>query len=481
MQNNDVNVFFDSLALKEWRRKGIQRYSGGQSFVIEVENITSKEIGCFRVLKRKEKEDVERFNRELGILIGINHPNIVALLDYSKDSESQWYISKKGSDFEEYWNQILIKHKENHDQILLEAINIILKLSEGLIELHARGVVHRDIKFGNIVVCDGNPVLIDFGIAFILGEERLTSHEDAVANRYSPDPSLNFMEDVPPWLDVFLLSQLLISMISSGTKKPHFQRPMDWRWVVYPNFSHENLLKVRALTAMCSNYLTAPKNASELKDLLDNLFFAKASPDSSSFDAIKKVKEVVQVGLAIHHVNFSDDYMLIQSRMPMFVSICNDLELGLKKIIDELKEDFVITIQDKGFIKDFERKFIDESEKKLCPTYQTIHNYIVTCGTAYFSFGFSYILYTHEGVVSSPQLNLLKNIPCISFTIHSNEKLMRAGKTKSFYAIPCSSGLLELYNGNTVEKIGEISVPGILKIIKDSIIDPDAWRLTYSI
>ena len=47
-------------------------------------------------------------------------------------------------------------------------------LSDALRTIHAAGVIHRDLKPGNVILLDGDPVVIDFGIAHVAGENRLT-------------------------------------------------------------------------------------------------------------------------------------------------------------------------------------------------------------------------------------------------------------------------------------------------------------------
>jgi serine/threonine protein kinase len=477
----NLKNYFQSLSLDAWTVIG-NLTSGGQADILEVKNKKTGQLGVFRTLRRKNDNDISRFFRELEILTKTKHPNIVKILDYTKDKEHQWYISKKGERFERYWKKYFDKNINNPDSLLLEAIRILSSLTDGLIDLHKQGIIHRDIKARNIVLDDNIPVLIDFGIAFITGEERLTPVDEAVANMYSPDPSLNFMEDVPPWLDVFLLSQLLIWMVSVGTNKPNIQRPLDWRWVVYPKFSDSNILKIKALTGLCSNFITAPKNASEFRILIDKLFGNTSMKiNLKHLDSVTQAREAIQKGISSQSIHFSEAHSLIESRLPFFISVCKELESGITNLVVDFGAEFKIKENEKRFVDDFVNKFFDRVNDEVQPIYQTIFSFYVGESSNSFGFGFSYILYTKKGIESSPQFKSIENIPCIAFTLNgSNNKLNQNGKTKSYYVIPHDNGILMLQNGLTLEFIKEVTIVDIINMTQESITDPEVWETVFS-
>lgn len=55
-----------------------------------------------------------------------------------------------------------------------ECLHLALQLEDILFRIHQQGIVHRDLKPSNIIIGENGPVLIDFGIAQALGDERLT-------------------------------------------------------------------------------------------------------------------------------------------------------------------------------------------------------------------------------------------------------------------------------------------------------------------
>ncbi|WP_281615718.1 serine/threonine-protein kinase [Flammeovirga sp. SubArs3] len=110
-----------------------------------------------------ENEKVkQRFINEAKALYSLSHPYIVRLLNYEDDGEHLIMILEyiDGVDLKEYIQQHPeIKSVDN-------AIPFFSKVLEAFAYAHNKGLVHRDIKPSNIMVNkEGNPVVLDFGIA----------------------------------------------------------------------------------------------------------------------------------------------------------------------------------------------------------------------------------------------------------------------------------------------------------------------------
>jgi serine/threonine-protein kinase len=107
----------------------------------------------------------ERFKREAQSAGGIDHPNIIRILDVGDDSESgEMYIV-----MEYLPGPSLEKMLQDSELDVERAAEIIGQIASGLDAAHARGIVHRDIKPSNILLTkDGTAKLVDFGITHVV-------------------------------------------------------------------------------------------------------------------------------------------------------------------------------------------------------------------------------------------------------------------------------------------------------------------------
>jgi predicted Ser/Thr protein kinase len=106
-------------------------------------------------------EDVEAYLAEARVLAGLDHPNIVPVHDVgSTDDGLPFVVSKliEGSD--------LTKRLSQSRPSVQEAAELVATVAEALHYAHRKGLVHRDIKPGNILLdSGGKPFVADFGLA----------------------------------------------------------------------------------------------------------------------------------------------------------------------------------------------------------------------------------------------------------------------------------------------------------------------------
>lgn len=115
-------------------------------------------------LPADERENLlSRFRQEAQAVGRLVHPRIVQIYDYIEDENSAYII------MELVHGRTLAQHLENKDEFGLREISqIICQTLDGIGYAHAQGVVHRDLKSGNVMInSDGRVKISDFGIARI--------------------------------------------------------------------------------------------------------------------------------------------------------------------------------------------------------------------------------------------------------------------------------------------------------------------------
>ncbi|MDP2386516.1 MAG: serine/threonine-protein kinase [Bacteroidota bacterium] len=328
--------YFESLHLKDWTLSTGFFKSGGQAAIIGVSR--GKDRGGFRKLMTQDEEDIKRFKREVKILEDPEYKSlyIVEILDSSIEEPNLWYISKKGGSFSEYWEKILEKEKESPDKIVKEAISLIKKLASGLVKLHEKGVIHRDIKMANVVMNGSDPQLIDFGIAYIDGEERNTPCDKVAANKLSHPSQFYPNSGGEPWQDVFLLSQLIIAMVSVRPAKV-WQGALDWRWVLYSKkMSDINVKRLYAITSACSNPYVGPKNAKEFVEVLDSVFMEEKKTNSKLSLDFDKINQMVNESEVEDMNRFSDQRQMYEDGFYLFLEQFKKMQFGFQELYNSL-------------------------------------------------------------------------------------------------------------------------------------------------
>jgi serine/threonine protein kinase len=105
---------------------------------------------------------LKRFDREAKILASLTHPNIVNVIDYGEFEESPYLVMPflPGGTLKKYLG-VPMPYQD--------AVRWLKPIADALAFAHQKGIIHRDIKPGNILITEtGQPMLADFGIARLL-------------------------------------------------------------------------------------------------------------------------------------------------------------------------------------------------------------------------------------------------------------------------------------------------------------------------
>ncbi|PYQ04252.1 MAG: hypothetical protein DMF82_11175 [Acidobacteria bacterium] len=164
----------------------------------------------FPLPPEQQKAFEERFLSEARVAAGLSHPAIVTVHDVGRDPESgALFIA-----FEYLQGQTLAELTATGALEWREAFRIAGRLAEALQHAHARGVVHRDIKPGNVMVLPtGDPKIMDFGIAKLTSSQLTAAGEFFGTPSYmSPEQALG--ESVDGRSDIFSLGSVTYLMLT---------------------------------------------------------------------------------------------------------------------------------------------------------------------------------------------------------------------------------------------------------------------------
>jgi serine/threonine protein kinase len=137
--------------------------TGGMGVVYEAEDTHLPRKVALKFLPEEMASDpdaVRRFRREAETIALLNHPHICTIYDIG-EHDGQAFIAMECVEGVNLKTYISRKTLET-----AELVDISLQVTRALEAAHDRGIVHRDIKPGNIVVADGGTIkVLDFGLA----------------------------------------------------------------------------------------------------------------------------------------------------------------------------------------------------------------------------------------------------------------------------------------------------------------------------
>ena len=146
---------------------------GGMGVVYKAEDLKLKRTVALKFLPpglTRDKAAKTRFIHEAQAASALQHNNICAIHEIDETPEGQLFISMDCYDGETLKEKI-----EKGPLPLDEAVDVAIQVTDGLSEAHEAGIVHRDIKPGNILITQKGIVkILDFGLAKLAGMTKVT-------------------------------------------------------------------------------------------------------------------------------------------------------------------------------------------------------------------------------------------------------------------------------------------------------------------
>lgn len=145
---------------------------GGSGTVhLAVDEVLGRQVAIKRIglVPGSDNVEIERAEREARLAAALNHPHVVSVFDLVDEQDVRWLVM-------EYVDGQTLGERVRSSGPLeaTEAAMLLAQTADALVEAHARGIVHRDVKPSNILIAAGAAKLNDFGIARSADDASLT-------------------------------------------------------------------------------------------------------------------------------------------------------------------------------------------------------------------------------------------------------------------------------------------------------------------
>jgi len=178
------------------------RFSDGEAVALKIANL------------RKAPEAGALLQREAELLGQLNHRHIVKMFDHGFTADGDPFIAMellKGQTLEQ-----LLVTKSNLD--LARVSKICLQVAEAVQYVHEQGILHRDIKPGNIMLIEENgeekAVIYDFGISLTVGEDGTSYDETSSGSLLYASPEQLSEEGCSYYTDVYQLALVMFEALT---------------------------------------------------------------------------------------------------------------------------------------------------------------------------------------------------------------------------------------------------------------------------
>lgn len=186
---------------------------GGMSVVYRAEDTRLHRAVALKFLHPQligDDASKKRFLREAQAASALDHPNICSIFEIEETSDGQLFICMA------YYPGDSLKTILSSGKLQVrDAFKISFSIAQGLARAHATGIVHRDIKPGNIMITeDGIVKIVDFGLAKLSGRSRVTLSNHTVGTVAYMSPEQAVGEPVDGRSDIWSLGVVFYEMLT---------------------------------------------------------------------------------------------------------------------------------------------------------------------------------------------------------------------------------------------------------------------------
>jgi serine/threonine protein kinase len=174
--------------------------------------------------KEELTSETQRFHREVKVMAQMQHPNILQVFDFDQldinGMEMDYIVMEyvPGPTLRQKMREEGFGHDENKVKAWIK--RYFFPILEGMKAVHDNGVVHRDMKPENVLVDDGPPKIMDFGIAGGHNFENVTqSHHMIGTITYMPEEQFIDLALTDARVDVYALGKIIYEVVEGKIKK----------------------------------------------------------------------------------------------------------------------------------------------------------------------------------------------------------------------------------------------------------------------
>ncbi len=245
------------VAIKEYLPRDL---AGRQHNRFSVAPHTHEDTALFRY-------GLEQFMREARTIAKINHPNVVRVRYFFTENDTAYLVMDyyEGIALSEYLTAAGGKIPEQ------SALEIMLRVLDGLNEIHEKGFLHRDIKPQNIyLTTEGKPILLDMGAARSAVGDRNKSLSVLYSSGFTPFEQYYRRGDQGTWTDIYACGATLYYLLT-GVVPPDAPGRLGEDELVHPSQLEPAVSAAVAevvLRALSMDPSQRPQTAREFQSLL---------------------------------------------------------------------------------------------------------------------------------------------------------------------------------------------------------------------